>query len=278
MISKKQSINKNIKNSNSKKLKRKKNYRKSRKQFKLRGGTYLNNNPNKIKILHPLSQFVLKRLEDKCIVCLNANNVDSIEYDDIFTMTFFNKLIDMLNFSFLREREYHISRGSYSPGHKHNLNTIKANVHNSKFETLILTKGNLEPLSFLYIEKNENDFDKIWTVCTDNEYRGQGLSSLLLNFMIVRQLNQKRKDMMLEVYNDHIINRNENDVLQKQIMSLFNSKGFNHTEVADLEEHSQNNLLSNSGDTKIMVFKPEEWLQKNENEESNLNMNGRSCL
>ena len=45
MISKKQSLNKILRKKN-----KKKQFRKSKKQFKLRGGTYLNNNPNKIKI------------------------------------------------------------------------------------------------------------------------------------------------------------------------------------------------------------------------------------
>ena len=35
------------------------------------------------------------------------------------------------------------------------INTIKSNVHNPKFETLMLTNSELEPISFLYIEKNE---------------------------------------------------------------------------------------------------------------------------
>ena len=187
---------------------------------------------------------------------------------------FFNKLIEILNFSFEKEREYHISLGSYYPGYKHDLNTIKNNIHANNFETYILTDKKLVPISMLYVEKNENDYDKIWTVCTDNKYRGKGMSSKLMNFMIVSQLNNEnsnRNEMLLEVYNDHIISRQENDVKQKQIMGLFGSKGFKQINPKSLSDYSYNNLLSNDGQTKIMVFDKEKWRNKNKKEFRKLN-------
>ena len=65
---------------------------------------------------------------------------------------------------FTREREYHISRGLYPEGHHHDLILLKIFIIQDL--NLILVTSELEPISFLYIEKNEDDYDKIWTVCT----------------------------------------------------------------------------------------------------------------
>lgn len=238
------------------------------------------NNTNKYMVIHPLNKFISSKKDDKYILCINKDNVDKIQYDNIFHNAFFMKIVEILNYSFEREREYHISKGSYSPGYKHNIAAIKSNVNNPRFETLILVSNELEPISFLYVEKNEDDYDKIWTVCTNNEYRGKGMSSMLLNYMITRQLNKNRNKMLLEVYNDHIISREEEkDVVQKQIMAVFGSKGFEHTPLDYLEKnenHTYNNLLSNTGDTKIMIFNPKKWIKQNNNEQRNLNSIARS--
>jgi hypothetical protein len=223
---------------------------------------------------HTLSKFVNKKLKNENVIIFNENNKNEINYKDRKTNTFFNKLVDILNFSFEKEREYQINKGGYYPGYKHNIETIKNNLHTTNFDTYILTTKKMAPISLLYIEKNENDFDKIWTVCTDNKLRGKGMSSKLINFMIVKQLNDKNKNrntMLLEVYNDHIISRQENDVKQSQIMGLFGSKGFVNTDPKTLSEYSFNNLLSNDGKTKIMVFNPKLWIQKNTKENRKLN-------
>ena len=207
-----------------------------------------------------LNKFIHKKFKNENVIIFNSDNRDRINYEHKECQKFFNKLIEILNFSFEKEREYHISLGSYYPGYKHDLNTIKNNIHSNNFETYILTDKKLVPISMLYVEKNENDYDKIWTVCTDNKYRGKGMSSKLMNFMIVSQLNNEnsnRNDMLLEVYNDHIISRQENDVKQKQIMGLFGSKGFKQINPKSLSDYSYNNLLSNDGQTKIMVFDKE---------------------
>ena len=218
-----------------------------------------------------LNKFVNKKLKNENIIIFNEKNKDKIDYSNQKINNFFLKLVDILNFAFEREREHHIARGSYYPGYKHDINTIKSNVHNHNYDTYILTSKQMNPISMLYVEKNENDFDKVWTVCTHKDYRGKGMSSKLLNYMIVNQLNNNRNDMLLEVYNDYIINRKERDVKQKQIMSLFGSKGFENINPNILSKHSYDNLLSNEGETKIMVFNPKEWLNKNPKQHSKLN-------
>ena len=134
------------------------------------------------------------------------------------------------------------------------------------------------PISYLYVERNEIDYDKVWTVCTDKNHREGGMASLLINFMLVKQLNEKRNRMLLEVYNDNDISRDNNDVKQKIIMSLFGKKGFVHKQKEDLEEETQNNLLGKNGETKVMVFNPENFLKNNPDEERNLNSNGRKSI
>ena len=94
-----------------------------------------------------------------------------------------------------------------------------------------------------------------------------------MNFMLVKQLNEKRDKMLLEVYNDNEISRDNDDVKQKIIMSLFGKKGFVPTNKEHLEEHSRNNLLGKNDETKIMVFNPEEFVKNNPDEERNLNSN-----
>lgn len=255
---------------------KKKIYRKKKRSFKLRGGTYLRNTINrKSQVLHPLNAFVKKKLGDLYLVKLDKDNIEQLDYEDIYTKAFFQKYIDILNYSFEKEREYSISKGIYQNGYKHDINSVKSNTHNSKFETLILCSGNLTPISFLYIEKNDDDYDKIWTVCSDPEKRGQGMSSKLLKYMIVKQLNEDRPKMLLEVFNDQVISREDNDVKQSQIMTHFGNNGFENTALEDLDRHTYNNLLSNDGRTKIMIFNPKKWLQDNKEENRNLNSNAK---
>ena len=268
------------KNNRNSKIKRK-IYRKSKKSIKSRLFKKFKGGDCSRKVLqvsHPLSQFINKRLGDKYIIIFSKDNCDRIDYDNIYVKAFFNKIIEMLNFSFEKEREYHISIGTYSPGHRHNLDTVKQNLHNPTFNTYCLLSDQLQPISYLYVEKNENDYDKVWTVCTDKEHREGGMASLLINFMLVNQMNDRRNKMMLEVYDDDKISRDENDVKQKLIMKLFGQKGFVHTPKEELEPHSQNNLLGKNDETKVMVFNPQEFIKNNPEEERNLNSNGRkSC-
>ena len=239
----------------------------------------IKNNESKNNKKHFLSKFINKKSQNENLIVFNENNKDKIDYNNKQVDSFFQKLVKILNFSFEKEREHHIKKGSYSPGYMHDINTIKTNLHSRNFNTYILANKKMSPISMLYVEKNEEDFDKIWTVCTDNKYRGKGMSSKLLNYMIASQLNNSnpnRNNMLLEVYNDHIIDRTENDVKQSQIMGLFGSKGFVDTDPKTLSQHSFNNLLSNDGKTKIMVFKPQQWLQKNSQEKPKLNMEAKA--
>ena len=228
---------------------------------------------------HFLSGFINKKSKNENFIVFNENNNDKIDYNNKQVDIFFQKLVEILNVAFEKEREHHIKKGSYSPGYKHDINTIKNNIHSRNFNTYVLANKKMSPISMLYVEKNEDDFDKIWTVCTDNKYRGKGMSSKLLNYMITSQLNNtnpNRNNMLLEVYNDHIIDRTENEVKQSQIMGLFGSKGFVDTDPKTLSQHSFNNLLSNDGKTKIMVFKPQQWLQKNSQEKPKLNIEAKT--
>tara|TARA_B110000285_G_scaffold227077_1_gene287782 strand:+ start:27 stop:812 length:786 start_codon:yes stop_codon:yes gene_type:complete len=255
----------------------------TKKNSKINNTKYNKTKSNKTKSnkIYSLAKFIHKKLKHENVIVFNETNKDKINYKDKKTNTFFNKLVDILNFSFEKEREYQINKGGYYPGYKHNIDTIKNNLHSSNFDTYILTTKKMVPISLLYVEKNENDFDKIWTVCTDNKFRGKGMSSKLINFMIVKQLNDKNKNrntMLLEVYNDHIISRKEKDVKQSQIMGLFGSKGFVNTDPKTLSEYSFNNLLSNDGQTKIMVFNPKLWIQKNPKENRKLNLTANKFI
>ena len=64
-------------------------------------------------------------------------------------------MVDMLNFAFEKEREHHIYNGLYSQGYMHDINTIKNNVHSHNYDTYILTSKKMNPISMLYVEKNE---------------------------------------------------------------------------------------------------------------------------
>ena len=203
-----------------------------------------------------LKKFVNKKMKNENLVIIDKNNRHNLDYQNKDVSSFLHKLVDILNFSFKKEREYHISQGSYYPGYKHDINTIKSNMDNDKYITYVLTTKSMIPISMLYVERNEDDYDKIWTVCTENKFRGRGMSSKLLDIMIKKQLAEKRKKMLLEVFEDTILNRQENDVKQSQIMGLFSSKGFQHINHNNLNKHTFNNLLYNDGKTKIMVFRP----------------------
>ena len=203
-----------------------------------------------------LKKFVNKKMKNENLVIIDKNNRHNLDYQNKDVSSFLHKLVDILNFSFKKEREYHISQGSYYPGYKHDINTIKSNMDNDKYITYVLTTKSMIPISMLYVERNEDDYDKIWTVCTENKFRGRGMSSKLLDIMIKKQLAEKRKKMLLEVFEDTILNRKENDVKQSQIMGLFSSKGFQHINHNNLNQHTFNNLLYNDGKTKIMVFRP----------------------
>ena len=61
-------------------------------------------------------------------------------------------------------------------------------------------------------------------------------------------------------------------------MSLFGSKGFENINPSILSKHSYDNLLSNEGETKIMVFNPKEWLNKNPKQHSKLNQIAQSVV
>ena len=201
-----------------------------------------------------VSKYLEKRIGNHNILSINQNNNSNLNYDDKKFSKFLNKMLNILNYSFEREREYHIRNGHYPLGYKHNIDVIKNNLNNNKYETLILTNKKYDPISFLYIEKNDLDYDKIWTVCTDKKYRGQGMSSKLLNYMINKQNNNNRNRLLLEVYNDNSIGRKDNDPRQEQIMGLFSNNGFKYVPHNSLPYLTQMNLLTKEGEGKIMIY------------------------
>ena len=63
--------------------------------------------------------------------------------------------------------------------------------------TAIATDLKLCPVSYLHIERNDADFDKLWTVCTHPEYRGKGFSSFILSNSLKKQKNDKKKKYII---------------------------------------------------------------------------------
>ena len=53
----------------------------------------------------------------------------------------------------------------------------------------------MEPKSYLHIEKKENDYDKMWTVCTDPKSRGKGYSSYVISNTLKEEKRDKRENI-----------------------------------------------------------------------------------
>ena len=120
--------------------------------------------------------------------------------------------------------------------------------------TGIATDENLVPQSYLHIERKNNDYDKMWTVCTNPESRGKGFSSFVISNSLKEQIAKKRKSILLEVYNDDVIHRRENEPKQSHIMEHFRKHGFNEVLRTQLSPTTQSQLLSNNDETKVMVI------------------------
>lgn len=233
-----------------------KKYRKTKKQF---GGNCSSNIHmgkliKKISVEHPMAKFVKKKIGDKYFLSIHKGNNNLLDLDNIYVNCFLEKMLDILKFSFSREREYHISIGNYPKGYQHTLNNITSNLKSSSYITYILTDLKLKPLSFLYIELKNNDYDKMWTVCTDPESRGKGFSSFVLSNSLKEQMVKKRKRILLEVYNDDVIHRRENEPKQSHIMEHFRKHGFNEVLRQQLSPTTQSQLLSDRDETKVMVI------------------------
>ena len=233
-----------------------KKYRKTKKQF---GGNCSSNIHmekiiKKISVEHPMAKFIKKKIGDKYFLSIHKGNNNLLDLDNIYVNCFLEKMLDILKFSFSREREYHISIGNYPKGYQHTLNNITSNLKSSSYMTYILTDLKLKPLSFLYIELKNNDYDKMWTVCSDKNHRGEGNSSIVVDNSLKDLKKNKRNKVLLEVYNDNVIGRKDDDPRQEHIMSHFLNQGFKQKERKELSEHTRNNLLSPREETKVMVF------------------------
>ena len=90
-------------------------------------------------------------------------------------------MLSILRFSFEREKNYHISLGSYPSNYNHQISSILNFVQNPNYITAIQLIQIEIPQSYLHIEKKQDDFDKMWTVCTDPKSRGKGFSSYVIS-------------------------------------------------------------------------------------------------
>ena len=226
--------------------KSKKKYRKSKKQM---GG-------NKCGILveHPLSHFIEKKINNYYFLKIDSNNHHKINFKNIYFKTFTEKMLKILQYSFNREREYHIKKGLYNPNYKHNVESILTNLKSKNYITFILTDQELEPVSFLYIELKNNDYDKMWTVCTDKEQRGNGLSTILVNNCLKCQ-KKRKNDILLEIFDDEEIERINDEPRQSHIKKLFSNCGFKEKHRSELDSNTINNLLMSNNGSKVMIYK-----------------------
>ena len=143
-INKQTNINTNKLQNKNKTNKKRKIYRKSRKFVKMKGGNNslnLNNisNNRTYKVRHPMESFITKKVEDKYIMVFDKDNVDEIDYNNIYMDAFFQIITYSKFFVLAKEREYHISIGTYSQDYKYDLNNIKSNLHNPRFMTIIIS-------------------------------------------------------------------------------------------------------------------------------------------
>lgn len=234
----------------------KKKFRRTKKQY---GCNYpLNERIEKInkhnRVEHPMSRFIKDKKNGKYLLKISSSNNGLLNLDNIYVKCFINKMLEILQESFLKEREYHIKKGTYPEGFKYPISNIIDNLKNSRYLTFILTDLELTPISFLYIELLSNDYDKVWSVCSDKKKRGEGNSSIVLNNAIKDYQKSKRNGLLLEVYNDKTIDRDENDPLQSHIMNHFQKHGFKKRDREKLEFNTLNNLLSRDEGTQVMIF------------------------
>jgi GNAT superfamily N-acetyltransferase len=226
--------------------KKKRKFRKTKKQM---------GNEQKIIELppHPLSHFIKKKVDGKYFLLISKDNNHLIDLENIYIKCFFERMLDILRISFNREKQYHISLGSYSSNYNHQISTIMNFVNDPNYITAIATDSNLIPHSYLHIERKDNDYDKMWTVCTHPTSRGKGFSSFVISNSLKEQKRNRRKNLLLEVYNDDVINRRDNDPRQSHIMEHFRKHGFNEVDRNQLSPNTRRGLLSEKEETKVMT-------------------------
>ena len=105
-INKQTNINTNKLQNKNKSNKKRKIYRKSRKLIKMKGGNNslnLNNisNNRTYKVRHPMELFITKKIEDKYIMVFDKDNVDEIDYDNIYMDAFFAAFMLPIKASFI---------------------------------------------------------------------------------------------------------------------------------------------------------------------------------
>lgn len=244
--------------------KRKKKFRKTKKHIqsnkfrKIKGGYRNNNNSNlKYNITHPLSKFIEDKVGDGYILTFHEGNNNLFNEESIYVKAFVEKMLEIMRFSFNRERMYHIGLGNYPSSFEHQSSSIIENIKNSRYLTIVLATGELIPIGFLYVElasDNSNNYDKVWTVCTDPNRRGEGNSTKVMNHLLKRQKKNNRNNMLLEIYNDNEIKREEEEPKQNHIAELFSKMGFQEVNQNQLKFGAENNILGRNGETKVMVI------------------------
>ena len=250
--------------------KNKKKFRKTKKQMGLKTDSLKTNSlktnslktdslkTNSLKtdsLKHPLNPFIKSHKGDKYFLVFSSKNNHLINLDNIFIKCFIEKMLEILKFSFNREKEYHIKLGNYPSGYQHSISNIIMKLQSSNYITTVATDELLTPISFLHIEQKEDDYDKMWTVCTDQQKRGNGFSSFVIQNTIKEEIKRKRKRLLLEIYNDDVIERIGDEPRQNDIMNHFTKQGFRETSRDELTPFTISNLLSSSGETKIMTYK-----------------------
>lgn len=205
------------------------------------------------KLEHPMQPFITTHHDKKYLLVFTNKNQHLVDTENIYIKCFLEKMLEILRSSFNREKEYHKKLGNYHDNYEHSIDTILMNLKKTNYLTFVATDENIVPISYLHIEMRKNDYDKMWTVCTNPKNRGQGYSSFVVKNTLKHQKRNNRRKLLLEVYNDDTIERQGEETRQETIMNHFQNHGFIETNRNNLSSYTRSNLLSDSGETKIMT-------------------------
>ena len=110
------------------------------------------------KIEHPMQQFITSRHDKKYLLVFSNKNQHLVDTENIYIKCFLDKMLEILKASFNREKEYHKKLGNYHQTYEHSIDTILTNLKSTNYLTFVATDENIVPISYLHIEKRENDF------------------------------------------------------------------------------------------------------------------------
>jgi len=158
---------------------------------------------------HPMTQFITTHHDNKYLLVFTNKNQHLVDTENIYIKCFLEKMLEILRSSFNREKEYHKKLGNYHENYEHSIDNILMNLKKTNYLTFVATDENIVPISYLHIEIRENDYDKMWTVCTNPKNRGQGYSSFVVKNTLKHQKRNNRRKLLLEVYNDWVKKRDK---------------------------------------------------------------------